>query len=86
MARASTPPMTLARLPVSETAVLTRVGGHGSYRRRLLELGFLPGTEVTVVRRVGIGDVLEVELRGSRISLRISEAESLSVQPRGRAS
>ena len=74
---------TLARLPVSQTAVLTRVDGKGSYRRRLLELGFLPGTEVTVVRRVGIGNVLEVELRGSRISLRITEAEDLTVETSG---
>jgi Fe2+ transport system protein FeoA len=71
---------TLSVLPVGQRAVLRAVGGERAYRRRLLELGFVPGTELRVVRRVGVGDVLEVELRHSRISLRISEASALEVE------
>ena len=71
---------TLSVLPVGQRAVLRAVGGERAYRRRLLELGFVPGTELRLVRRVGVGDVLEVELRHSRISLRISEAAALEVE------
>lgn len=71
---------TLSVLPVGQRAVLRAVGGERAYRRRLLELGFVPGTELRLVRRVGVGDVLEVELRHSRISLRISEASALEVE------
>ena len=71
---------TLSVLPVGQRALLRAVGGERAYRRRLLELGFVPGTELRLVRRVGVGDVLEVELRHSRISLRISEASALEVE------
>ena len=71
---------TLSVLPVGQRAVLRAVGGERAYRRRLLELGFVPGTELRLVRRVGVGDVLEVELRHSRISLRISEAAAIEVE------
>lgn len=74
-------PATLADLPVSATAVLKAVGGERTYRRRLLELGFVPGTAVRLIRRVQVGNVLEVELRHSRISLRISEARAISLEP-----
>jgi Fe2+ transport system protein FeoA len=71
---------TLADLRPGRKAVLRRIGGERAWRRRLMELGFVPGTELLLVRRVGVGDVLEVELRHSRISLRISEASALAVE------
>ena len=70
----------LSLLPVGRRALLRAVGGERAYRRRLLELGFVPGTELLLVRRVGVGDVLEVELRHSRMSLRISEAAAIEVE------
>ncbi|MBM3985101.1 MAG: ferrous iron transport protein A [Planctomycetes bacterium] len=73
---------TLADLRSGQTATLRRVGGERAWRRRLLELGFVPGTDLALVRRVGVGDLLEVELRHSRISLRISEARALEVEAR----
>jgi Fe2+ transport system protein FeoA len=57
------------------------IAGERSFRRRLLELGFVPGTEVRMVRRLELGDVLEVQLRESRVSLRISEARVLTISP-----
>lgn len=73
---------TLAALRPGQSAVLRGVSGERAWRRRLLELGFVPGTELQLVRRVGVGDVLEVELRHSRISLRISEASAVTVESR----
>ena len=71
---------TLAALKPGQSAVLRAVAGDRGWRRRLMELGFVPGTPLTLVRRVGVGDVLEVELRSSRISLRISEAADVQVE------
>lgn len=73
--------LTLAQLRDGQRARVLGVGGEPAYRRRLLELGFVPRSEVLLVRRVGVGDVLEAELRGSRVSLRISEAGAIRVEP-----
>jgi Fe2+ transport system protein FeoA len=73
---------TLAALRIDQTAILRKVAGERTYRRRLLELGFVPGTELRLVRRVGVGNVLEVELRHSRVSLRINEARDIEVEAR----
>jgi Fe2+ transport system protein FeoA len=73
---------TLAAMRIDQTAVLRKVVGERTYRRRLLELGFVPGTELRLVRRVGVGNVLEVELRHSRVSLRINEARDIEVEAR----
>ncbi|MFT7465115.1 MAG: Fe2+ transport system protein FeoA [Pseudohongiellaceae bacterium] len=72
---------TLADLSTGSEAILQSVGGERAYRRRLLELGFVPGTTLKMIRRVELGDVLEVELRHSRVSLRISEAKALTLEP-----
>ena len=60
-----------------QSALLLQVGGDRSFRRRLMELGFLPGTPVRLVRRVAVGDLVEFEVRGGHISLRASEAVAL---------
>jgi len=64
-------------------ARLLEVGGERSFRRRLMELGLLPGTHVRMVRRASVGGVLEIEVRGSRLTVRSAEARSLSVEPLG---
>lgn len=64
-------------------ARLTRVGGERSFQRRLMELGFLPGTPVRLVRRVDVGDLVELEVRGCHISLRRSEANELRFELEG---
>ena len=50
-------------------------------RERLLELGFVPGTTVAVLRRGPLGDPVEVELRGYRICLRETDLATLRVEP-----
>lgn len=49
--------------------------------RRLLDLGFVPGTPVLVVRRAPLGDPLELELRGYRLCVRRTEAERICTRP-----
>jgi len=46
-----------------------------------MELGLLPGTEVRLVRRVAVGDLVEIECRGCHLSLRLREAEKVLVDP-----
>ncbi len=58
-------------------AVLAKIGGERSFRRRLMEMGLLPGTPVRVVRRVEVGGLVQLEVRGCNLSLRVSEAEQL---------
>ncbi|MCA8978831.1 MAG: ferrous iron transport protein A [Planctomycetes bacterium] len=71
----------LSDLPPGERAALLAIGGERSFKRRLMELGLLPGTQVRLVRRVDIGDLLEVEVRGSHLSLRRGDASLLTVGP-----
>ena len=71
---------TLHRLQSGATCRVLQLGGPRSFRRRLMELGLLPGTPVRVVRHVGVGDLIELEVRGCHISLRTSEAADLLVE------
>jgi Fe2+ transport system protein FeoA len=75
--------ISLKDLPPGQSAHLVEIGGDRSFRRRLMELGFLPGTRVRMVRRVDIGDLVEIELRGSHISLRRSEASAVFLRAEG---
>ena len=51
--------------------------------RRLLDLGFVPGTTVKVLRRAPLGDPVEIEIRGYRLCLRRSQLGDLEVEPEG---
>ncbi len=62
---------------------LVRLGGDRAFRRRLMELGLLPGTPVRVVRRAEVGGVLEIEVRRSRLTVRTAEAAELFVVATG---
>lgn len=62
-------------------ARLVSIGGDRAFRCRLMELGLLPGTLVRLIRRVDVGGVLEVEVRGCRLSVRHGEARQLAVEP-----
>lgn len=73
----------LPDLRPGQSARLVRIGGDRSFRRRLMEMGFLPGTAVRLVRRVDVAGLVEIEVRGSHISLRRSEAGSLLSEPEG---
>ena len=68
---------TSLRKPVT----ISSVGGERSFRRRLLELGLLPGTVVEIIRVAPLGDPLEISLRGSRLSIRREEAAQVRIKP-----
>ncbi len=70
----------MSSLTLREQAVVAAVHGTGQLRLRLLEMGFIPGTKVTLVKRAPLGDPLEFSLRGSHLSLRTTEAALIEVQ------
>ena len=72
---------TLAELRIGQTATVTQLAGSDSISARLLEMGLIPGTTVTLIGKAPLGDPLEFELRGYRLSLRKSEAERVSITP-----
>ena len=76
-------PMSLAQLAPGESAEVKAVDGSSPIGRRLLELGFRPGTRLRVIRRAPLGDPTTYELRGSRFCLRRAEAERIAVTPIG---
>lgn len=73
--------MSLACLPLRTPARIARIDGDRPFRRRLMELGFLPGVVVQVLGFAPFGDPMDVEIRGCRFSLRLAEASSITVQP-----
>lgn len=70
----------LAKVPLRTPAKVVRVGGARAVRRRLMELGLVPGTSVRVVGVSPLGDPLELEVRGARLSIRKKEALSVDVE------
>jgi ferrous iron transport protein A len=64
-------------------ARLISIGGERAFRCRLMELGMLPGTMVRLIRKVDVGGVLELEVRGCRLSVRHGEARNVTVDTAG---
>ncbi|MDY6952087.1 MAG: ferrous iron transport protein A [Thermodesulfobacteriota bacterium] len=72
--------MNLSELQEGQAATVVRVGGEGSFRRRLLEMGFLRGTEVYVEKYAPLKDPIELILKGYHVSLRVDEAAWVQVE------
>jgi ferrous iron transport protein A len=70
---------TLADLPVGGTATVQQIDGADDIAVRLLEMGLTPGVEVKLVGAALLGDPVELEVRGYRLSLRKSEAKRVRI-------
>jgi len=70
----------LAEVPRMTSVVITAVDGARSFRRRLLEMGLVPGTPIRITNVAPLGDPLEIEVRSSRFSIRKAEAARIQVQ------
>lgn len=71
--------MTLEQARVGQTFTVLRVRGEGALRRRLLDMGILPGTAVTVTGAAPLGDPLELTLRGYTLTLRRADGGLVEV-------
>jgi len=72
--------MSLKDLKIGKSGVVVAVGGEKVLRRRLLEMGITPRTTVTVKKAAPMGDPIELLLRGYVLSLRLEDAEKITVE------
>lgn len=72
---------TIADLPIGGIGIVNNVSGEPDLRRRLLEMGLIPGTAVQLIRRAPFGDPLALRVRGYDLSLRTAEARLIQVAP-----
>ena len=70
----------LSELKVGESAVIQNVGGQGELRQHFLDMGIIPGAEVTLVKFAPMGDPMELQVHGYELTLRLSEAEKIQIQ------
>lgn len=77
--------MKLSDLKTGETAVVVKISGHGSFRKRITEMGFVKGSRVKVILNAPLRDPIEYEIIGYKISLRREEAEKIEVLTREEA-
>ena len=72
--------LTLKDIEVGHTGRVIAVGGEGSLRSRLLDMGITPGTNITVKKVAPMGDPIELLLRGYSLTIRLEDAEKITVE------
>lgn len=70
----------LSELKVGESAVIQNVGGQGELRQHFLDMGIIPGAEVTLVKFAPMGDPMELQVHGYELTLRLAEADKIQIQ------
>lgn len=70
---------TLKELAIGKTADICYVGGEGGLRQHFLDMGLIPGAEVTMVKFAPMGDPLEVRIQGYELTLRVADADKIEV-------
>ena len=73
--------MTLAELKIGQSARILAVGGEGALRCRLMDMGLIPKTRLTLQKIAPMGDPLEIHIRGYELTLRREEAEKIEILP-----
>ncbi len=73
--------MTLKELKIGESAAIMSVGGEGALRQHFLDMGVIPGAEVTVVKFAPMGDPMELQIHGYELTLRLADAEQIDIEP-----
>lgn len=71
--------MNLAQLRQGQSATLVTIGGEGALRQHFLDMGLIPGTEITYVKAAPLGDPVEYRVWGYELTLRIEEAEQITI-------
>ncbi len=73
--------MNLRELKPGQSAVITAVGGDGALRQHFLDMGVIPGAEITLMKYAPMGDPMELRLHGYELTLRLADAEKIGVRP-----
>ena len=72
--------MTLRELKIGESAVVTQLGGEGALRQHFLDMGMIPGAEVTVQKMAPMDDPMELKIHGYELTLRLADAEKIEIE------
>ena len=72
---------TLAQLEIGQSARITAVGGEGALRQHFLDMGLIPGAEVTLVKFAPMGDPMELRIHGYELTLRLADAAKIDITP-----
>ena len=72
--------MNLSDLKIGQTACIKSVGGEGPLRCRLLDMGLIPRTQVTLQKVAPMGDPIEIHIRGYELTLRIDDAKKIEIE------
>ena len=73
--------MTLKELQIGKSAIVDAVGGAGALRQHFLDMGLIPGAEVTLVKLAPMGDPMELRIHGYELTLRLDDAAQITVTP-----
>ena len=76
-------PVPMGELPVGSQARVVEIAGSGKHQRRMLDMGFVPGAEVTTVRKAPLGDPIEYRIKGTAVALRSRDADTVLVEEMG---
>ena len=77
--------MTLKELSVGSSAIVTTVGGEGALRQHFLDMGVIPGAQVTLVKFAPMGDPMELRIHGYELTLRLDDAAQIGITPTEKA-
>ena len=69
----------IKRIGNRESAVIKTVGGEGALRQHFLDMGVIPGAEVTVIKFAPMGDPMELQIHGYELTLRLADADQLQL-------
>ncbi len=72
--------MTLDKLKIGEKRRILQVKGEGALRRRLLDMGLTPHTEVMIRKTAPMGDPIEIYLRGYELTIRLEDAQNIEME------
>ena len=73
--------MTLNELPIGKSARVDTVGGTGALRQHFLDMGLIPGAEVTLIKLAPMGDPMELRIHGYELTLRLEDAAQIGITP-----
>ncbi len=72
--------MTLNDLKIGQSGIITAVGGEGALRLRLLDMGLIPKTRVRVQKVAPMGDPIQIQIRGSELTIRREDAQRIEIR------
>ena len=84
MSEAMETKMNLGQLKAGESCIVDTVGGEGALRQHFLDMGIIPGAEITIVKFAPMGDPVEVSIHGYELTLRLDDAQKIEVTKAGK--